>query len=511
VWIISLLLGNLATASSFAELYGDPDELGSIVATMGSPAGLAMTGPRHYLSDYTFGAMMSHEMIGFVGVLVALMSIMIVVRHTRTEEETGRAELVRSTVIGRHAPLAGALITAVIANVLLAGVLAIGLAAMGLETIDLAGGLLYGAAHAAIGVVFAGIAAITVQITPHARGAIGMAMALAGLAYGLRAIGDVSEDETLSWLTPIGWSQRTYAYLDNDWWPLLLSAGLAIVTAGLGFWLSTRRDVGAGLRATRQGRATASALLRTPIGHAIRLHRGLFIGFAAGVFLVGVMYGSILGSVEEMFAGIEQIGPLVEQTGGGSIIMGFASTVLIIQALICSAYLVITGLRPRAEENGGRAEPLLSTGLSRTGWVGSHAVVAAGGGVLLLMITGLGLGVAGAGSTGDQDMIWRMSVAALAYAPALWIVLGLTVALYGWVPRLAALGWLPVVYGFIVGYMGELLQFPDWLSSPSPFGHVPRVPAADLEWTPLVVLTAIAAALLVFGLFGFRRRDLQLK
>ena len=40
------------------------------------------------------------------------MAILLVVRHTRAEEETGRAELVGAGVVGRHAPLAAALITA---------------------------------------------------------------------------------------------------------------------------------------------------------------------------------------------------------------------------------------------------------------------------------------------------------------------------------------------------------------------------------------------------------------
>ena len=42
----------------------------------------------------------------FTAVLVALMSIFLVNRHTRAEEDVERAELVRSSVIGRHAPTA---------------------------------------------------------------------------------------------------------------------------------------------------------------------------------------------------------------------------------------------------------------------------------------------------------------------------------------------------------------------------------------------------------------------
>ena len=44
------------------------------------------------------------------------MSILLVVRHTRADEETGRAELVGAGVVGRHAPLAAALVVAAIAD-----------------------------------------------------------------------------------------------------------------------------------------------------------------------------------------------------------------------------------------------------------------------------------------------------------------------------------------------------------------------------------------------------------
>ncbi|MEK8143943.1 hypothetical protein NKH18_24390 [Streptomyces sp. M10(2022)] len=50
-----------------------------------------------------------------------------------------------------------------------------------------------------------------------------------------------------------------------------------------------------------------------------------------------------------------------------------------------------------------------------------------------------------------------------------------------------------------------------WLNNVSPFGHVPQLPAAGMSWTPMVVLTLIAAGLLLLGLEGFRRRDLETK
>ncbi|MEW1793169.1 ABC transporter permease [Streptomyces niveus] len=510
VWILALSLGTLSTAGEFTTLYSTAKERATAVSSMDSPAALAMTGPRHYLDDYNIGAMMGHQLLGFMAVLVGLMSVLIVTRHTRNEEETGRAELVRSTVVGHHAHLASALVVATVANLALAALLTLSVLSTGVEGIGTGEALLYGLAHAAVGLVFAGVAAVTVQITAHTRGASGMALAVIGVAYVLRASGDVGND-ALSWLSPIGWAQRTYVFVDNRWWPLLLCLALAALTAAGGFVLSTRRDVGAGLRSARLGRRTASDALTRPIGFALRLHRATLFGFAAGLFVMGVMYGSILGEAADMMKDIEQVQEALAKIGGESVAESFASMVMVVVAVVAAVYVVMATLRPRAEESAGRAEPLLATGLSRDRWVGSHVAVALAGGTALLLVAGLGFGLAGAASVGDGGLVLRLVGAALAYAPGLWVTVGVAVALFGWYPRAGAAAWIVPVYAFLVGYLGSILQFPDWMNNLSPFGHVPKLPAADMSWTPLLVLTAVAAGLTWLGLAGFRRRDLETK
>ncbi|MFD4594174.1 ABC transporter permease [Streptomyces rubiginosohelvolus] len=510
VWLLALTLGTLATAAEYKTLYSTPEERAAAVSSMDSPAALAMTGPRPYLSDYTAGAMLGHQMLGFMAVLVGLMSVLTVIRHTRDEEETGRAELVRSTVVGHHAHLAAALVVALVANLGLALLLALGLTATGIDGVGPGGALLYGLAHAAIGLVFAGVAAITAQLTAHTRGASGLALATIGAAYVLRASGDVGND-ALSWLSPIGWIQRTYVFVDDRWWPLALCLLLAAATAAYGFVLSTRRDVGAGLRPARLGRRTASDALTRPFGFALRLHRATLLGFAAGLCLMGVMYGSILGEAADMVESVEQLQEALKDIGGATVAESFASMVMVVVAVVAAVYVVMAALRPRAEENAGRAEPLLATGLSRSRWLGSHVAVALTGGTALLVLAGLCFGVSGAASAGDGSLVLELTLAAAAYAPALWVTVGVAVLFFGWFPRAGAVAWIVPVYAFLVGYLGPILQLPDGLTNLSPFGHVPRLPAAPMTWTPLLALTAVAAGLIALGLAGFRRRDLDTK
>lgn len=508
VWVAALVLGTVATLNSFTELYATAADRAATAQSMSTPAGLAMTGPRGYLADYNVGSMLGHQMLGFMGVLVGLMSVLLLTRHTRAEEEAGRAELVRSGVLGRHAHLAAALTVTAGVNLVLAALLALGLGGLGVAGVTWGGSLLYGAAHAAMGLVFAGVAAVTVQVSEHSRAASGLAFAVLGLAYVLRAAGDIG-DGVASWMSPIGWAQRTYVYVDNRWWPLLLAVAAAGILAAVGFQLSTRRDAGAGLRQPRAGAAEASNLLVRPFGFAVRLHRGLLAGFAFALFVLGVMYGSILDQIESMISSIAGAEEMLAQLGGASLAESFVSMVMLVTAVVSSVYVVIALTKLRAEETAGRAEPVLATDLSRTGWMGSHIAVALVGGALVVLAGGLGMGVAGAVTVGDASLVPKLVAAALAYVPALWVTAGVAIALFGWLPRFTALAWVVVVYAFGVGYLGQLLQFPGWLMNLSPFGHVPQLPAADFAPTPIIVLTVLAALLVAFGLEGFRRRDVE--
>jgi ABC-2 type transport system permease protein len=507
-WLGGLVGATVMTATSFATLYPTEADRQTIAEATASPTMIAMTGVNHGAADYTHGAMLGHQMLWFTMILVALMSVLLVVRHTRTEEATGRAELVRSSVVGRHATTSAGITVVAVANVGLAVLLALSLGAIGIDGVTWEGAWLYGAAHAAVGLVFAGIAAITVQITEHPRGASGLGIGAIGLAYVLRAIGDMG-DGTLSWLSPLGWAQATQVFVSDRWWPLLVATAAIPLLAGVAFWLSTKRDVGSGLRQPRPGTATASEILARPLGFALRLHRASLVAWVAAIFLLGVSYGSVLGDAEQMLLDIEALAEFVPEIAGVNVTESFAAMMLTIMAIISAVYVVLATIRMRSEETAGRAEPLLATGLSRTRWAGSHLTVAMVGGTLVLLAGGLGIGVAGASSTGDASLLPRLVVASILYAPALWVTIGVTVVLFGVLPRAISLAWVVVGYSFVVVYLGGMLQFPDWMNNLSPFGHVPQLPAEEFALAPIVVLTGIAAALVIAGLTAFDRRGLQ--
>jgi ABC-2 type transport system permease protein len=89
------------------------------------------------------------------------------------------------------------------------------------------------------------------------------------------------------------------------------------------------------------------------------------------------------------------------------------------------------------------------------------------------------------------------------------VVLGVAALLFGLLPRATGAAWAVVVYGFMMGTFGALMDLPDVAFDLSPFEHAARMPLEEFEFVPVAVLTAIAVALAAAGLAAFRRRDLD--
>src|SRR4051812_7310738 len=114
-WLGFLAFAVVITGSSYKDIYDTAKSRAEVVHGLGdTPATLALYG-RIY-SD-SLGGLVAWRLLGISVALVGLMSILIVVRHTRADEESGRAELVGAGVVDRRAPLAAALAVAAGADI----------------------------------------------------------------------------------------------------------------------------------------------------------------------------------------------------------------------------------------------------------------------------------------------------------------------------------------------------------------------------------------------------------
>jgi ABC-2 type transport system permease protein len=265
--------------------------------------------------------------------------------------------------------------------------------------------------------------------------------------------------------------------------------------------------VGAGLVAPRPGPANASPRLAGPVGLAWRLQRAGLLGWLAGMALLGMAFGSLGQEVEDLLDGNPDLREVIAQSTGGSIVDAYFATVLMISALIATGFTVMSAIRLRSEESAGRVEPLLATSLSRERWsLGSLAVTAVGT-TAVLGVTGAGAGLTHALVSGDAATGWQLFAGALLYLPALLVLGALSVALVGWLPGAVPVAWAVLAVYVVMGWLGEVLNLPDWAMHLSPYTQTPQLPMADVSWLPVLSLVAIAAALTVLGAVGLRRRD----
>lgn len=501
IWMIAIITMVGASAESVKGLFPTQADLDQAAVASSNPAILAFNGPPIALD--TVGGQVAFQ-IGAPGlVIVGLMSLLTMVRLTRSEEEPGRLELVRALPVGRHAPTAAAAAIGFGMSAVVGASSSVALVATGQTT---SGSILYGLQLTSMAAVFVGVSLVTAQVTENARLAGGLAGVALAVAFVTRAIGDM-RGLWLSWLSPIGWAQQTRAFGDERWWPLLLGLGLLTGLLGLAVVLENRRDLGAGLIAPRPGPRRAGDRLRSALALATRLQRGSVIGWCVGLAALGAVYGSIINAIADFVDDNPTMADFLAAAGGASLTDSYLATSMHFTALIGTAAAVQWTLRLRTEETTLRAEPVLATAVSRIEWTRSHLIVALVGSTLAMASIAIGLGGTAAIATGDPALLGRVAVAAVVHLPVMWLTVGFTLAVVGRFPQFAPAAWAIVAISLVIAMFGAVLRLPDWAIDLSPFEHVPLAPAESVSVAPLIVLLAVAAALVAVGLDGLRRRD----
>jgi ABC-2 type transport system permease protein len=284
---------------------------------------------------------------------------------------------------------------------------------------------------------------------------------------------------------------------------LLLSAGLL----ALALRLEARRDLGAGLVADRAGHDSAPTRYATPLGLGLRLQRGPIIGWTLTIVLSALMFGSVVEAMNDLMA---DAGGSVADMLRGTGIDALLSLLVSMIAIITAVFAIQTSVSLRGDEATSILEPQLAGALSRTRWALGRLLIPLVGSAALLLLGGACMGAGYGSLVGDSGQAGRLALAALAYWPAVMVLVGISVALFGWIPRLAIpLTWGVLAAMWFVLIIGDALHLPDWLLELLPFSATPYQPLQPLRWTPLVVMTAVAATLIWTGLHRFTRRDVK--
>ncbi|MFZ9668396.1 MAG: ABC transporter permease [Solirubrobacterales bacterium] len=466
-----------------------------------NPAFEAFFGPGSALD--TFDGLVSWEMGPVLSIVAALFAMFMLVRHTRSEEEDGRTELLLAQTVGRLAHLGSALVITVGGLLVLSVLWWVGLVLAGL---DPGGTAVQVAAILSCGLVFAGVTAVAAQAISHARSVRGMVGALLGALYVLRGIGDLT-DSPISWLSPIQWVIATDPYATPNPWPLFLAFLVAVLLCLFAFRMASSRDLGAGLLRPRPGPPGYSSHLPPSLAMAWRIQRGTVLGWAIGLSIAALLYGAIAVDIEDLLGQNPQFSKALLQAGGGLLDSYFA-TMLDFYAIVATGFVIASTLRPASEEKSGRAELPLASAPSRVRWAAGNLVVALFGAVLLMVLTGalsgVGYGLAG----GNWSMVGELAAAGPTFVPAMLVLGGLAALSFGISPRAGFVAWAFYALCALLLTLESLTVVVGRLADVSPFTHLALVPAEAIAVQPLLVLSGIAVLLSAAGLSLWGRRDL---
>ena len=262
-----------------------------------------------------------------------------------------------------------------------------------------------------------------------------------------------------------------------------------------------------GLIADRPGPADAGGSYSSPLVLALRLQRAPIIGWTATIVArrPALRVGHPGHDQPRLTTPAAQTA-IVRGSGTDALV----SLLVMLLGLVVAVFALHSTMQLRSDEASGILEPQLAGALSRTRWAIERLLIPVVGSAVLLMTSGALMGIAYGALVGDPSKTAQLTGASIAYWPAVMVLVGVGVALFGWFPRLSTpLTWGLLGLMWILVLVGDSLHLPDWLLGSMPFEATPYLPYESMTWTPLVVMTVIAAALFAVGLAGFSRRDIR--
>ena len=515
LWILGTALMAYAGYSGVTQSYGTLEDRQNILAAaLANPVILMFRGLPSGASE---GAFLAFEVLPWLAILAALMSLFLAVRHTRADEEAGRSELLSATPAARTLPTVATIIHGILADVVLAVLTALALMSTGL---DAAGSALTGAAAGATGIAFLGIGLIAAQLMRTSRGANSLTVWVLVATFLLRGIGNAagtsSDDLTHitsawpAWISPFGWAEQTRPYDANSWWPVVLALVVGIGLAVLAALLQSARDMGASFIAPRMGRVHARPTLSSTHALVWRLSGGSLIGWAVGGALTGILATTLGGVIDQVSTENPAVADILTKIAqSGTLDEAMVTVFFTMLGIVAGCCAVQTVARARQEESHGTAEPVLSTPTRRVVWLADYLIVATCAVLIVIAAAVVFAFVGMASSGGGADIARTVLVDGAGQAVAASVFTVITALVFVLAPRATiGLAWALLLIATMLGMFGPLFGFPDWTTSISPFGVTPVVSQGEVDvrglwWLVLAVVVGAAASLTLM-----RRREL---
>ena len=444
---------------------------------------------------------------GVLAIFAAIYGLLAGVRLTRTEEESGRLELVLAAPVARATVGVATLAaigagTAVVWVGQLAGLLAGGLPFGGAAYLALA--------TATVVPICAAIAVLAGQLAPNRGLALQLGGGAVAILFLLRVLADIVGGlGWLRWLTPLGWAELLRPFAGAQPAVLLAPAAATALLVTLAARIAMIRDIGDGLLPARDRSEPHLRLLGSLFGLALRNQRGTLIAWTGTLAVFSFILGTIAKSISPADIS-KNLQREIDKLGTGSILTptGYIAFIFSFLALFACVFVCLQVAAARREEADERLETLLAAPVGRRSWLAGRTALALLGAATIAVACAV-CGWAGARTGGVHLGFGRMLEAGANMLPVAAVFLGLAALAYAVAPRWSG----PLSYGLLaVSYLWELVGAltgaPRWLLDITPFAHVGLVPAEPFRILAALIMVAIGVAAAGAALELFRRRDL---
>ncbi len=506
IWVLSISAFVVIVGHAYPALFPNPEELIGLAEAMQNPLMVAMFGPVYDPNHYTTAQALGNQMLVFSMLFSAIMSVFIVSRLTRGDEEEGILELMQALPVGRLSNTLATMIIITLMNLALALIIGLGLGFINDESITWLGSMTFGLSIGVTGILMAGVTLIMAQLFENNRLVMSMSFIVLALMYVLRGIGDLMEN-ILIWLIPLNWPARVEVYLNDYNYLNVLTLMLSFGLFGIALVLQSRRDLESGLIPPKKGKETASNILQSPLGFTLRLLRPSLIGWMLTVFILGITYGSVFGDLDTFIEGSDIFDEMLPG-GEHPLNVQFMSVIMIFIAITATIGPLMFLTRLIGEEQKNHTEHIYSKAVSRVKMLSIFTGIALLGSLVLLLLGALGMVFGIIASMEEPMEITLILQASLAYLPSLWFMVGLAILIIGFWPSKTSAIWLYLGYAFFSVYMGNIINLPTLFAQLTPFGYIDQLPIEDFSLWPTLGLLFVSLAMGILGFKGYQRRDL---
>jgi ABC-2 type transport system permease protein len=489
----------------------------ALLSTMAANTGLrALLGETRRIT--TIGGFTDWRALGVTILVASIWGLFVATRYLRGEEAAGRLELFLCGQTTARRAATGALAgigVGVLAMYLPTALLTAAVGARPDVGIPLSASLFFALAITSGAALFAAVGALASEIMPTRARATGLATAVFGVAFMLRALGDSAPGA--HWLvniSPLGWVEQLRPLAGPQPLWLLPIVGL-IASCAIGTVLLAKRDLGAALLADKDSARPRIALLGSAELFTVRLAVASVAAWGAAVIVAALLYGSFTKSAATAFAssslvrrvtgGLTNVAAGLLQVKGAQV---YAGVIFLILMTLIMAYVASAVGRVREEEADGYLDNLLVRAVSRQRWLSGYIALALVVTVLAAMLgaTGFWLGAASqhAGLSFHELILAGLNSAAPAIA-----LLGIGVCAFGFVPRLTSIVcWSVLGWAFLIDMLGSAVKVNHWIMDTSLLRHMALAPAVNPDWRIVGTYVGIGCAAGLAGAWRFVRRDL---